>query len=100
MATRTPSRSSSSVSGNVSLQLGVVVVAQHRVHRRVVAERVEQLGAHDVAAVEDHVGPRELVDRERRQAATGAGAQVRVGQHDGAHPPSVRSMLTAWTCAG
>ncbi len=65
---------------------GVVVVPEHRVHRREPAQLIEQLRCDDVARVEHRVRPAELGVHRVGQPALAAGADVGVGEHDDAHP--------------
>ena len=60
-----------------------VVVAQHGVDRGEAAQLVEDLAGHDVAGVQDQVGPPEVVEGGRRQAARRPGPHVGVGEHHG-----------------
>ncbi len=84
---RSPARSSCSVGGAPQARhVRAVVVAEHRVHRRVLRQLVENAGGADIAGVQDQVRlPQPRGDR--RRAGLPAPRRMGIGQDDDAHLP-------------
>ena len=99
IATRSPPRSSSRVSGAPTV--GAVVVALDHVDRRVGGEFVEHPGDADVTRVQDQVGVPEMLGHTRRTGlppprGVGVGQRHNLHVHSVACPPGFRRSGSPW----